>query len=147
MSQIQLWDPFKELEAMQNRMAGWFTGTGSAKDVNMRSFYPSIDISEDKEAYLFKAELPDVKKEDIKVECHEGVLTISGEKKFEKESKDESKRYHRIERSYGTFMRSFTLPETADSEHIHAEFQNGLLNVKIAKKALPAPKARTVLVK
>ena len=102
MSQIQLWDPFKELETMQNRMAGWFSGAGSIRDMDMRTFYPSIDISEDKEAYTFKAELPDVNKEDIKVECHEGVLTISGQKKFEKESKDDSKKYHRIERSYGS---------------------------------------------
>ena len=149
MNQLQLWNQFKEMDSMQSRMANFFTSAGarSPKEAESSSFYPALDISEDKEAFYIKTELPDVKKEDIKVECRDGVLTISGEKKFEKDTKNENKKYYRIERSYGSFMRSFTLPEGADATHVLAEFNNGILDVKIAKRALPQSSTKLIPVK
>ena len=148
MNQIQLWNPFKELEAMQNRFTGLFGGTHrDFAEADKGTFYPAIDISEDKEGFHFKMDLPEVKKDDIKIECQDGILTISGQKRFEKETKNEDKKYHRIERSYGAFMRSFTLPETADADKVFAEFNNGVLDVKIVKKALAAPNTKTIPIK
>lgn len=148
MNQIQSWNPFKELETMQNRFAHLLSGNYKASvDQDIQSFYPAVDISEDKEGYRFKIDLPEVKKEDIKVECHDGVLTISGQKKFEKETKTDDKKYHRIERSYGSFMRSFTLPDSANEEMVIAEHKDGVLDIKIGKKALAAPTKKTIPVK
>lgn len=149
MNQIQSWNPFKELEAMQNRFTDLFNGTyRSLPEMNKGGvFYPAMDISEDKEGFHFKMDLPEVKKEDIKVECQDGVLTISGQKKFENETKNDDKKYHRIERSYGTFMRSFTLPEAANAEKVFAEYNNGVLDVKIAKRMLAAPSLKTIPIK
>jgi len=92
---------------------------------------PLADITEDEKEYLIKAELPELKKEDVKVTVENGVLTISGERKFEKEEK--KKKYHRVERGYGTFMRSFALPDDADGNKVKAEFKNGLLTVHLPK--------------
>src|SRR5256885_1114590 len=99
---------------------------------------PLADITEDEKEYLIKAELPEIKKEDVKVTVENGVLTISGERKFEKEEKN--KKYHRVERGYGTFMRSFTLPDDADANKIKAEFKNGLLKVHLPKSEHAKPK-------
>lgn len=145
MRNIQVWNPFKELEAMQNRLSSVFGGDMKAwSDMDKPSFYPAVDISEDKEAYRFKMDLPEMKKDDIKVECHDGVLTISGEKRFEKETKNDEKKFHRLERSYGSFMRSFTLPEEASTDMVNAEYKEGVLDIKIAKKALGAPSKKTI---
>lgn len=147
MSQIQLWNPFKELDGFQSRLSrmladDWMK-TGTSYEP---TFAPTVDISEDKEAFHFKVDLPDMKKEDIKVECHDGVLTISGEKKAEKEIKGDGRKFHRIERSYGSFMRSFTLPETANTDVVNAEYLNGVLDLKIAKRQVAAPKAKTITI-
>jgi HSP20 family protein len=99
---------------------------------------PLVDIAEDDKAYLIKAELPEVEKNDIKVTLERSVLTISGERKAEKEEK--GKRFHRIERSYGSFVRSFTLPDDADGEHVSADFKNGVLHVKVLKTEKSKPK-------
>lgn len=147
MRNIQVWNPFKELEAMQNRFASAFGGNlKSWEDMDSRSFYPAVDISEDKEGYHFKMDLPEMKKEDIKVECHDGALTISGEKNFEKETKNEDTKFHRVERSYGSFMRTFTLPEAANAELVNAEYKDGVLDIKIAKKALAVPTKKTITI-
>lgn len=136
MNTIQPWNPFKELELMQKTF-GSFLNQDKRWTLNddLTSFSPAVDISEDKEAYHFKFDLPDMKKEDIKIEIHDGVLVVSGQKKFEKETKSDEKKYHRVERSFGSFMRSFTLPEVSDTEQVHAEYTNGALSLKIAKKA------------
>src|SRR2546421_1558308 len=116
------WDPFRELDEFQNRLGSFFgrslaPGTREGK---LASWSPAVDIIEDEKEFLVKAELPEVKKEDVHVSVENGVLTISGERKFEKEEKN--KRYHRTERSYGSFTRSFSLPEGADPGKVRAEF-------------------------
>ncbi|MGD0351542.1 MAG: Hsp20/alpha crystallin family protein [Verrucomicrobiota bacterium] len=98
---------------------------------------PLVDISEDDQEYLIKAELPDVKKEDVKVTAQEGTLTIMGERKFEKEEK--GRRYHRVERAYGTFGRSFSLPDDASPAKVSAEFKDGVLTVHLVKDKKAKP--------
>jgi HSP20 family protein len=98
---------------------------------------PLVDISEDDNEYLIKAELPDVKKEDVKVTAEEGTLTIMGERKFEKEEK--GKKYHRVERSYGSFVRNFSLPDDASPAKVSAEFKDGVLTVHLAKDEKAKP--------
>ena len=105
---------------------------------------PLVDLAEDEKEYLIKAELPDVKKEDVKVTVENGVLTITGVRKFEKE--EEGKKYHRIERGYGSFMRSFSLPEDAAGDKINAEFKDGVLKVHLPKSAEAKPKSIDVKV-
>jgi HSP20 family protein len=103
-----------------------------------------VDITEDEKEWVVKADLPEVKKEDVNVTVENGVLTITGERKFEKEEKD--KKYHRIERSYGNFLRSFTLPDAADSSKVTAEFKDGVLKVHLPKGEKAKPKAVEVKV-
>ena len=98
-----------------------------------------MDITEDDKEYLIKAELPEVKKNDVKVRVEDSVLYISGERSFEKEEK--GKRYHRIERAYGSFTRSFALPEDADPQQVNAEFKDGMLSVHVAKDKNARPKS------
>ena len=99
---------------------------------------PLVDISEDDTEYLIKAELPDLKKEDVKVTAQEGILTIMGERKFEKEEK--SRKYHRVERAYGTFGRSFSLPHDASPAKVSAEFKDGMLTVHLVKDEKAKPR-------
>ena len=100
---------------------------------------PTVDITEDEKEYLIKAEIPEVDKKDVKVTLQEGVLTIQGERNQEKEEK--GKRFHRVERSYGTFLRSFTLPEDSAEDKLKAEFKDGMLLVHLPKAEKPKPKA------
>ena len=101
-----------------------------------------MDIAEDEKEYLIKAEVPEMKKEEIKINVHDDVLAISGERKYEKEEKD--KKYHRVERAYGSFMRSFTLPEDADGSKVNAEYKDGVLKVHLPKAEKAKPKAMEV---
>jgi HSP20 family protein len=105
---------------------------------------PSVDVSETDGEYQIKAEIPDVKKEDVKVTLEDGVLTIQGERKQEKE--DNGKKYHRVERTYGSFVRSFTLPDLVDVEKVTAEFKDGVLNLQLPKSEKAKPKAIEVKV-
>jgi len=150
MNAVTRWDPFKEMEESQNRLARIFGLTparlpnGGKESMTITEWAPSVDISEDDKEYLVKADLPEVKKEDVKVTVENGVLTITGERKFEKEEKD--KKYHRIERSYGNFLRSFTLPDAADGSKVNAEFKDGVLKVHLPKSEKARPKAVEVKV-
>jgi HSP20 family protein len=103
---------------------------------------PPVDVAETEHELIVKADLPEVKPEDIEVKVENGTLTMKGKREFEK--KDETKGYHRIERSYGSFVRAFTLPETIDPEKIDAAYNNGVLTVTLAKKEIAKP--RTVKV-
>ncbi|HTV22878.1 MAG TPA: Hsp20/alpha crystallin family protein [Polyangiaceae bacterium] len=148
---IVRWDPFRELEEMNTRLNRMFGGgrlatttTADKQDFFSFDWTPSVDITETAEAFEIKAELPDVKKEDVKVSVEDGELRISGERKQEKE--DKGKRFHRIERSYGSFMRSFTLPENVDDSKLSAEYKDGLLNVRLPKTERAKPKAIAVKV-
>jgi HSP20 family protein len=144
------WDPFKELDEMQNRLSG-FLGRSPAKLPDSREeamivaeWAPLVDIAEDDKEFLVKAELPEMKKEDVKVSVEDGVLSISGERKFEKEEKN--KKYHRIERSYGNFLRTFSLPEGADASKVSADFKDGVLTVHLPKNEKAKAKAIEVKV-
>jgi HSP20 family protein len=144
------WNPFRELEEMQNRMARLFgrspirSEEGREQSMSLSEWAPLVDITEDEKEFLVQAELPGVKKEDVKVNVENGVLTICGERKFEKEEK--SKKHHRVERAYGSFERSFTLPEGTDPARISAEFKEGLLCVHLPKDEKAKPKSIDVKV-
>ncbi len=112
----------------------------------MAQWSPAVDISEDSKEFLVKAELPELKKEEIKVSVENGELSISGERKLEKEEKDKDKRYHRIERSYGSFIRSFTLPDNVSADKVSAEFKDGVLLVHLPKTEVTKPKPMQVAV-
>jgi HSP20 family protein len=121
------------------------TASGEKKEaITVTEWSPLVDISEDENEYIVKAELPEMKKEEIKINVHDDVLSISGERKYEKEEK--GKKYHRVERAYGSFMRSFTLPEDADGSKVNAEYKDGLLKVHLPKSEKAKPKAIEVKV-
>lgn len=150
MNALTRWDPFKEMEETQNRLARLFGLTptrlpnGDKESMIVTEWAPSVDIIEDDKEWLVKTDLPEVKKEDVKVTVENGVLAITGERKFEKEEKD--KKYHRIERSYGNFLRSFSLPEGADGSKVNAEFKDGVLKVHLPKGEKSKPRAVEVKV-
>ena len=144
MNTLIKWNPFKEMEDLQNRLCTLFgrapvrRGNGEEEFITMTEWAPLVDITEDDKEYLLKAELPEVRKDDVKVAVENGVLTISGERKFEKEQKN--KKYHRVERDYGSFVQSFTLPEEADADKVNAEFKDGVLKVHLPKSKQVKPK-------
>ena len=149
MSQLTVWNPFRELDEVQNRLSSFFGGTfprfGNGNGgLKMADWSPQVDISEDEKEYLVKTDLPEMKKNEINVNVENGVLSISGERKSEKEEKN--KKFHRIERSYGSFERTFTMPEDADGTKISAEFKDGVLNVRLPKNPATKPKAIEVKV-
>lgn len=132
------WDPFVELEDVSkhlNRIFGRFPSRvePSRELLTMADWTPSVDISETDTAYVIKGEIPGVNKEDVKINIEAGMITIRGERKQEKEEKD--KKFHRIERSYGSFMRSFRLPDNVDETAVKAEFKDGMINVTLPKSA------------
>jgi HSP20 family protein len=137
MDSLIRWEPL-ELEDVQNRLSRFFRRPNGRDEITLADWMPLADITEDDKEYIIKAELPDVKKEDVKVSVENGVLTISGERKFEKEEK--KKKYHRVERAYGSFMRSFSLPDQADASKVKAEFRNGMLTVHVPKSEKAKPK-------
>jgi HSP20 family protein len=149
MNPIARWDLFKEMEELQNRMATLFGRAPVRKEANKEAmttadWAPLVDIAEDEKEYLIKAELPEVTKDDVKVSLQEGVLTITGERQFEKEEK--GKKYHRVERAYGSFARSFSLPEDADPTKVQSEFKDGVLKVHLPKSEKAKPKSVEVKV-
>lgn len=128
------WEPFQQLAELERGLDRFFGRSPRAngdEPLAAAAWEPLADISEDDKEYIVKAELPEVKKEDVKVTVDQGVLRISGERKFEKEEK--GKKYHRVERSYGSFLRAFTLPEGADTEKVAADFKDGVLVVHVPK--------------
>ena len=133
---------FREFEEMTDRLnkilAPRTRPFEFGEKLTVAEWAPAVDILETEKEYLFKAELPEVKKENVNVTFQEGILTIEGERKAAKE--DPGKKYHRIERSYGYFVRTFTLPKDADETKITAEFKDGLLLVHLPKTDKPHPK-------
>ena len=143
------WDPIKELEDVStrlNRMFGRFPPRDESGQEMLRAadWSPSADITETDAAYLIKAEIPGVQKEDVKVTVQDGMLMMQGERKMEKEEK--GKKFHRIERSYGSFVRSFRIPDDADENSVKAEFKDGMLNVTLTKSAKAKSKSIDVSV-
>jgi HSP20 family protein len=142
-------DPSRELEEMSERFSR-LIGRMPARQENgkemmaVADWTPAVDVSEDDKEYVIKAEIPEVKKEDVKVMVQDGVLIIQGERKQEKEEK--GKKFHRIERTYGTFVRSFAVPDDADETTVMAEFKDGLLTVHLPKSEKAKPRAIEVKV-
>jgi len=138
------WDPFRELEEISERFNRIFGRLPARREtgreaMTVADWVPTVDVTEDDTEYVIKAEIPEVDKRDVKVTVQDGMLTLQGERKQEKE--DKGKRFHRLERSYGTFIRSFTLPEDTNGENIKAEFKEGMLYVHVPKSEKARRKA------
>jgi HSP20 family protein len=134
---------------MEKRLSTWLgqpavRREGDKEALTVAEWSPLVDISEDEKEYLIKAEIPEMKKDDIKISVQDNVLSISGERKYEKDEK--GKKYHRVERAYGSFVRSFTLPEDADGSKVGAEYKDGVLKVHLPKSEKAKPKAIEVKV-
>ena len=141
------WNPFRELEDMSerlNRLTARSTWPANEESLVTADWSPLVDIQETDKEYLIKAELPEVNKNDVQVHIKDGVLTIEGERKAEKE--DKGKKFHRVERFYGKFMRSFGMPEDADEKTVKADFVGGMLNVHLGKSEVAKPRSIEVKV-
>lgn len=137
------WDPFQEMSALQERMNRLFSDVRAqapvrGEEIVQGAWIPAVDIFETNEAIVLKAELPGITAQDISVEVKDNTLTLKGEKKFEKEVKEEN--YHRVERSYGSFQRAFTLPGTIHQEKVKAKFKDGILEITLPKVEEDKPK-------
>lgn len=148
MTALSRWNPFKEMEDLQGRLGSWMALPGrtatSKEALAVADWSPLVDITEDEKEFLLKVELPGVKREEVKVTVEDGVLMLSGERRFEKEEKD--RKYHRIERAYGSFVRSFTLPEETPADKVAAEFKDGVLVIRLPKTTTPKPSPMEVKV-
>lgn len=132
------WNPLVEMDDIQQRLNRLFLDrTTRAGDEPFADFTPAVDIQETDNAFIVKADLPEVKKEEIKVQVQNGVLAIEGERKREKE--ETGKRFHKIEREYGKFVRRFAMPTDVDGAKVHAEFKDGVLNVTLPKAPAAKP--------
>lgn len=134
------WTPWQELEHMQRQLSRVLDDFHSPVSTEYGEWVPTVDIRETDEAILVQAELPGIEKKDVHLEVKDRTLTISGERKYEKEVKEEN--VHRIERSYGRFVRSFSLPNNVDTTKVDASMKNGVLEVRLPKTE--GAKARTV---
>jgi HSP20 family protein len=139
----------KDRDELESRLATIFgarqtAGNGGKEALTVAEWSPLVDITEDEKEYLIKAELPEMKKEDVRLTVENDVLAISGERKFEKE--EQGKKYHRIERAYGSFVRSFSLPEDADGSKVSADYKGGVLQVHLPKSERSKPKAIEIMV-
>jgi HSP20 family protein len=142
MTLLTRWDPFREFVTLQDRMNRLFRDSfepeGRQEALTTTTFAPPVDVYEDEHNITLKIEVPGIDEKDIDVRIENNTLTVHGERKFEKEEKEEN--YRRVERQYGSFTRSFTLPTTVDPEKVQADYDKGVLNVKLAKKAEAKPK-------
>lgn len=143
---IVRWTPWRELEEIADRYTRAMgpAQTGGQEVVATGDWIPRVDIAETDTAFEIKVEIPEVNKEDVKVAVYNGVLTIRGERKQEKE--ENGKKFHRVERKYGSFTRSFTLPENVDENSIKADFKDGILHLRIQKTEAAKPKVIEVKV-
>jgi len=150
MNTLITWNQLREMDQAHNRLnpfLGGFPnrlGNGETHSLAVADWSPEIDISQDDHEYLLKADLPEIKKDDVRVTVEDGILCVSGERKTEKE--DQKRKFHRIERSYGNFRRSFTLPEDTDSKKVTAEFHDGVLKVHLPTTPIARSKAIEVKV-
>jgi HSP20 family protein len=145
MANITRRNPFGELVTFQDRLNqllnqpfGPLERFVSGAELTATNFVPAVDVYEDEHSITLSAELPGINEKDVAISLENGVLTISGERKMENEENKEN--FHRIERSYGRFIRTFTLPPTVDPENVKAEFNNGVLRVTLAKREEAKPK-------
>jgi HSP20 family protein len=145
MTVLTRWEPFREFSAMQDRMNRMnrlfhesYSPEGPEEALTTTSFAPPVDIYEDEHTITLKLEVPGIDEKDIDVRIDNNTLTVHGERKFEKEEKEEN--FRRVERQYGSFTRSFTLPQTVDSENVSANYDKGVLKISLPKKAEAKPK-------
>jgi len=141
MTVLTRWDPFREFSTLQDRMNRLVRDSfseGREEALTTTSFAPPVDVYEDEHNVTLKIEVPGIDEKDIDVRIENHTLTVHGERKFEKEEKEEN--YRRVERQYGSFTRTFTLPNSIDPEHVTANYDKGVLKVKLAKKAEAKPK-------
>jgi len=140
------WEPFRDVDDVFNRffaetLRRW-PAAGAAEARASCDWAPAADVSETEAEYLIKAELPEVRKEDVSITVQDGVLTLSGERRQEK--REEAEKLHRVERSYGSFMRRFSLPENADEQGIRAEGRDGVILIHIPKVKVVEPQPRQI---
>ncbi len=141
------WDPVRDMVTLREKMNRMFedafTGKGEDKDLVTSSWAPAVDIYETESEIVMTAEIPGIDEKDIEIKIEDNTLTLRGERKFSKETKEEN--YHRLERSYGAFYRAFTLPNSVDTDNIHAEHENGILRVTMPKKQELKPRTVKIL--
>jgi len=137
---IARWYPgFREVTALQDRVNSLFQDfAGDGQSVTAASFSPAVDVYENAEKVVLKLDIPGVEEKDLDIRVENQTLTVRGERKFESEEKEEN--FHRIERRYGSFFRSFTLPTTVDTENVAAEYKAGVLKLELKKKASAQPR-------
>ncbi|MHB8303238.1 MAG: Hsp20/alpha crystallin family protein [Acidobacteriaceae bacterium] len=137
---ITRWNPFQEMYTMQNRLNSLLQEMNRSEDETFFSsaFVPPVDIYEDANHVVLKLEVPGMKLEDFDVQMENQTLTVRGERKFEKETKEEN--YHRVERRYGSFARVFSLPNSIDPESVKANYEAGVLTMELGKRAEAKPK-------
>lgn len=143
MAIVRLWDPMRELSALQSRVNRVLEDTFGtplprAEQPGAGTWAPAVDIFETASEIVLKAEVPGVARDQVHVEVDDGVLSLRGDRKFEKEVKEEN--YHRVERVYGAFHRSFTLPDSVDPDKVRAELKDGVLEVRIGKREQAKPR-------
>jgi HSP20 family protein len=136
---INRWDPFRDVVVLQNRLNSLFRDFNSESEPTAAaSFTPAVDIYEDQQKVVLKLEVPGIEEKDLDIRVENHTLTVKGERKFEKEEKEEN--FHRIERRYGSFYRAFTVPNTVDTENVDAKYNAGILKLELKKKPEAQPK-------
>ncbi len=137
---ITRWDPFREMYSLQSRLNSLLEDARRGDDelTTTGSFIPPVDIFEDGNRIVLKLEVPGMKQDDLKIQVESNALLVRGERKFEQETNE--KNYHRIERRYGSFARSFTLPNTVDTNKVQAHYDAGVLSIEMGKKPEAQPK-------
>jgi len=142
MTLLTRWDPFREFVTLQDRMNRLFRDSygpeGKDEALTKSAFAPPVDVYEDEHNVTLKIEVPGIDEKDIDVRIENNTLSVHGERKFEKEEKEEN--YRRVERQYGSFTRTFTLPNTVNHDTVQADYDKGVLKIKLAKKAEAKPK-------
>src|SRR5271154_4208955 len=142
MTVLTRWEPFREFSTLQDRINRVFresySGAGQDDSLTTSSFAPAVDVYEDEHKVALKIEVPGIDEKDIDVRVENNTLTVHGERKIEKEEKEEN--YRRVERQYGSFTRTFTLPTTVDTENVSANYDKGVLKINLPKKAEAKPK-------
>jgi HSP20 family protein len=140
MNTIDRWDPFRNLSTLQEQVNRLFETSyrGRGDNSALTTWAPAVDIYETENELVLKADLPDVDEKDLDIQIENNMLTIRGERKFDHEVKEDN--YLRIERTYGAFSRSFSLPNTVNAEAIKAEYKNGVLRVELPKRAESKPR-------
>ena len=144
MQNLTRWAPFRDVSRLQSELNRLFEDRTGTNGTESFGWAPAVDVFEDGEGLTLKFELPEVDAKDVQVHLEDGVLSVRGERKLEREDKRES--YHRIERAYGAFARSFTLPPTFDAEKVTAETKHGVLRIYVPKRAESKPKTIQVKV-